>query len=111
MPYSSFPADQLTLRDRLAIDRTVLANERTLLAFVRTALAMLLTGGSLVRLFPEERGLLLLGWIFLVSGVVVAAQGAHRYLRERRQVRGILGPRGPGSTVGDGEQAPSNTAT
>jgi putative membrane protein len=85
MPYSSFQADQLTLRDRLAIDRTVLANERTLLAYLRTAIALLVTGGSLVKLFPLEGGLVVLGWILLGAGGLLALQGTARYVRERRR--------------------------
>ncbi|HEX9972048.1 MAG TPA: DUF202 domain-containing protein, partial [bacterium] len=33
--YQEFSESDLILRDRLALDRTVLANERTLLAYVR----------------------------------------------------------------------------
>ena len=35
-----FTAEELILRDHLALDRTRLANERTLLAYLRTALML-----------------------------------------------------------------------
>lgn len=95
MPYSSFEPDQLTLRDRLAIDRTVLANERTLLAYLRTAIALLITGGSLVKLFPLEGGLVTLGWILLVVGGLLALHGAARYLRERSRTAFLLARKPP----------------
>ena len=47
-PYVDLDPDDLSLRDQLAADRTVLANERTLLAHVRTALGLLGGGGALV---------------------------------------------------------------
>ncbi|WNJ17324.1 DUF202 domain-containing protein [Pontibacter sp. G13] len=41
---------ELTLRDRLAIDRTHLANRRTLLAMFRTALYLVLAGMTIMTL-------------------------------------------------------------
>ena len=78
-------AEDSTLRDRLAVERTVLANERTLLAYVRTALAFVIAGVSAIE-FLDVTALDLLGWIFVVAGAVTLVIGALRFTRTRRQL-------------------------
>ena len=85
MPYSSLEPADLSFRDQLALDRTVLANERTLLAYQRTALALLITGGSLLQFFPDQQGTAVAGWGFLGLGVLLAMVGGWRFLAERRR--------------------------
>ena len=79
MPYSRIRRDEMTLRDHLARDRTVLANERTLLAYIRTAIALLAAGGTLLTVFPGNLPLRGLGFLLLVFGAVVAAVGSRRF--------------------------------
>ena len=50
-PYREFRAEELILRDFLALDRTVLANQRTFLAYIRTSLAFLVTGAGFIKFF------------------------------------------------------------
>lgn len=82
-PYDRFGERELTLADRLAVDRTVLANERTALAYARTALGMLVVGGSAVKFF-EAWTIVTVGAVFIGAAVGVGAIGAWRYLRTRR---------------------------
>jgi putative membrane protein len=96
-PYSSTVKEQLILRDRLAIDRTVLANERTLLAYVRTALTFFLVGISFIHVpmlhpDPDFDGLVygLSGWLFVSTAVVVAAVGYVRYRTFRARVPRVI---------------------
>lgn len=76
--YPDIPGDQLTLRDRLAISRTVLANERTLMAYYRTALAVLITGISLIKFF-DSLVLEIIGWVLLPVGAVTVFIGTRNY--------------------------------
>jgi len=69
-PYADLPDGDLTLRDWLALDRTVLANERTLLAYVRTALA-LLAGGVALFQFVETDWALAVGMAALPLALAV----------------------------------------
>lgn len=62
-------SEKLSLTDRLAIDRTVLANERTLLSYVRTALALLVVGATPFHISTAA-------WLHVVGGAVVALGGA-----------------------------------
>lgn len=70
--------DELTLRDYLAIDRTLLANERSFLSYVRTAATLLIASITLIKFFPE-------GWIqtsgefMLAATAVVFIRGLIRY--------------------------------
>ena len=84
-PYADL-GDDLTLRDRLALDRTALANERTLLAYVRTALALLAGGVALLQ-FVDETWAAVLGLAALPLSAVALAVGAARFLRVRRRLR------------------------
>lgn len=83
------PSDApLPLTDRLAIDRTLLANERTLLAYIRTAIMLAVSGVTLIKLFPGERVVQLLGWCLLPLALVFAAIGVWRFTRIARDLRG-----------------------
>ncbi|WP_420456287.1 YidH family protein [Rubrivirga sp.] len=87
-PYATVSEADLTLRDRLALDRTVLANERTLLAYVRTALALLAGGVTLLHLVDEPWAVVL-GGVALPLSVVVGAYGAWRFGAVRRRLRAV----------------------
>ena len=87
-PYASVPDDALTLRDRLALDRTVLANERTLLAYLRTALALLAGGVALLH-FVDTAWAVVAGWASLPLAGLAAAVGAWRFGAVRRRLRRV----------------------
>ncbi len=87
--YSDLDPDSLTLRDRLATDRTVLANERTLLAHIRTALGLLGGGGALVYLGDDLR-LRIIGILLMVVAPPSLAYGLWRYARIRRKLKPLL---------------------
>ena len=77
---------ETTVRDELALERTLLANERTLLAYVRTALALLGAGvgGALVVDSPAS------GWLGgagITVSVATAAIGVFRFRTVRAALR------------------------
>jgi len=53
-PYLRFKEADLTLRDELAIDRTLLANERTLLAYLRSGMALIISGITILNFSPTD---------------------------------------------------------
>ena len=87
-PYTQIPEGDLTLRDQLALDRTVLANERTLLAYLRTALALLAGGVALLQ-FVDEAWSTVLGSAALPLSVVVLVVGVGRFVRVERRLRRV----------------------
>jgi putative membrane protein len=87
MPYENRAADELVLRDRLAIDRTNLANERTLLAYVRTAFMLLAAGGAAIKALPGDRAALVTGWALVAVGAIVACLGGLRFVAVRRVLK------------------------
>lgn len=93
-PYERFRGRELTLNDRLAIDRTILANERTLLAYGRTALAMLIIGGSAIKFF-DSAWMIALGVPFLAGAAAVMAIGWARYRRTQSRLTGVNDPANP----------------
>ena len=76
-----------SVRDHLALDRTLLANERTLLAYARTALALAGAGAVVIRFF-EGLEALLGGWGLIVLGIGVAVLGVWRFLRMQAHING-----------------------
>ena len=90
--YTNTNPEQLTLRDHLARDRTVLANERTLLSYLRTAFGMLAGGVTLLKLFPDDRWLGCVGVGLLVAGTLVTAVGTWRFSVVNARLRRILVP-------------------
>ena len=85
-PYKKFSADEITLRDRLAIDRTVLANQRTLLAYARTSIGLLAAGITFIQ-FLDSVYATVIGFIAVICSVVVAYFGVKSYARGRRHFR------------------------
>jgi putative membrane protein len=87
-PPLTIQADDLILRDILAIDRTILANERTVLSYLRTMLALLAAGGSLIH-FVEAWWALPAGVGLIVAGALLFGIGVWRYRRVNRHLRRV----------------------
>ena len=81
--YTRFAADDLTLRDLLAIERTVVSNERTLLGYVRTTLALLVTGASMLK-FLESTWYHVVGLVLIAVGGALFVLGLLHFVRRRR---------------------------
>lgn len=91
---------ELTLRDRLAIERNelaeernvlaiqrnTLANERTALAYARTSIMAFITGVSLIKLFPENLAVTVFGWVSVATSVVVVLVGLRKYVGRFRSL-------------------------
>jgi putative membrane protein len=84
MTSAAISQDQLSLSDRLALQRTRLANERTLLTYVRTSLALVGFGLALLQFHPERGGRL--AYTALAVAVVVLTVGLLRFRTHRRQL-------------------------
>ena len=82
MSYERFASGDLTLRDLLAVDRTVLANERTLLGYVRTTLAFLAAGFTLLQIFDSGPAVVG-GWILTGASGPLLGVGLWHFLTQR----------------------------
>jgi len=87
MAYERMSAEELILRDRLALDRTHLANERTLLAYVRTAFMLIIAGATAIKAFGDDRIIVASGWALLACGLVLGAFGSWRFKIVRQRIR------------------------
>ena len=76
----------LILRERLALERTVMANDRTLLSFIRTALYFAVAGLSLNELITLRSGEIIKLVLFACSGILLAA-GVFKYIQQLRKIR------------------------
>ena len=84
-PYMKFHKGDLSLRDELAVDRTILANERTLLAYLRSAVALLITGVSIIH-FSQGGWFWAFGIACLPTGIITGLVGVLRYRRMNRSI-------------------------
>lgn len=77
---------ELTLTDKLAIERTRLANERTFLAYFRSAVVFLSSGFAIMKLplFDEIKWL---GWILIALGPVLITIGLIRLIYVKRSIK------------------------
>lgn len=71
----------------LALIRTDLANERTVLAYIRTALMMVVSGVTLLKVYGDDGVSLVLAWLLIANGIVIAMVGAVRYACLRSSLR------------------------
>lgn len=88
-PYTRFVNDDFTLRDFLAIDRTVLANERTFLAYVNSGLALVITGVTFAKFFNVP-ALSIAGGISVIAGLLVILLGAKGFRKKQRMYNVLL---------------------
>ena len=88
LPYDNFNPAHFIVRDWLALDRTVLANERTLLAYARTAFTLVISGLTFIKFF-QHFAYDIIGYIFIVSGIVIFFLGLRRYLHMMGHYRGL----------------------
>ena len=72
----------LILREKLAVQRTVMANQTTLLSFIRTSLCFLVAGLSLKSLLKLENSLLFQITFYSVSFIVFMI-GLYNYFKQR----------------------------
>jgi len=83
--YRRFKVEEFTLRDYLALERTILSNERTLLAYVRTGLA--LSGAGLTGYFYFDEVTLRIGSLASIfAGVVTTTIGVVRFRQIKRRL-------------------------
>lgn len=76
----------LILRERLALQRTVMANQSTFLAFLRTAMYFLVAGVSLHHLIEVKSGQLI-EYSFMMISAFLLIIGIVNYLYHRRKIK------------------------
>lgn len=88
-PYAQFENDALTLRDLLAVDRTIAANERTFLGYVRTTLALIASGGSLLH-FVETSWSVPIGIFLIGCSLPMMYVGLRHFLHRRHSLAPLM---------------------
>ncbi len=86
--YNQFLSEQLILRDRLAIERTILANESTFLGYIRTSLTMIAGGVTLLH-FTVSPLFNISGAVLIAGGLVMMVFGSNRYRYMKKTIRDI----------------------
>ena len=76
----------LILREKLAVQRTVMANQTTLLSFIRTSLYFLVAGLSLKSLLKLENSLLFQITFYMVSFSTMVI-GVYNYFKQKRLIQ------------------------
>jgi len=75
----------MDLRDKLAVQRTILANQRTLLSFFTASLAVAVAGVTLIRFF-EGHWAHWAGWAFLPMAAFLSIGGLKNYFSHKRVI-------------------------
>jgi putative membrane protein len=76
----------LILREKLALQRTVLANQSTFLSFLRTSMYFLMAGLTLQNLFPAEKYTFFEILLFVISAIVLIL-GIFNYFKHKNWIR------------------------
>ncbi len=76
----------LILREKLALQRTVMANQTTLLSFIRTSLYFLVAGLSLKSLLKLDNSLLFQITFYVVSFSTMVI-GVYNYFKQKRLIQ------------------------
>lgn len=79
--------DRVQIQNFFDTERTILSNERTLLSFVRTSLALIATGATFVHFLQRDEWISLLGWFFILLGIVAIVTGIYLYLKVRSEIK------------------------
>lgn len=75
----------LILRERLALQRTILANQSTFLAFLRTSMYFLVAGLSLESLLKIENSYII-EWFLFISSFVIFFIGIFNYFSHKKMI-------------------------
>lgn len=81
---NSFNKD-LILREKLAVQRTILANQSTFLSFIRTAMYFLVAGLSIRQFIDLESGRIIEILMFVISAVIFFT-GVLNYFFQKRKI-------------------------
>lgn len=75
----------LILRERLALQRTILANQSTFLAFLRTSMYFFVAGLSLESLLKIDNSFMI-EWFLFVSSFVIFCIGVLNYFKHKKMI-------------------------
>ena len=75
----------LILRERLALQRTILANQSTFLAFLRTSMYFFVAGLSLESLLKIENSYII-EWFLFISSFVIFCIGIFNYFKHKKMI-------------------------
>ncbi len=76
-------------QDQLATKRTMMANDRTLLSYIRTALVVIGPGITILKLFPQDPSLRMIGLICIPISAFIVMAG----LISHRNTKKLLDPK------------------
>lgn len=77
--------EEVTLREKLAKERTHFANERTLLAYGRTALAFFALGAFLIKFIPQKH-FVAIGIVLVIFGLGLFFYGLKKFLYWKNKI-------------------------
>ena len=75
----------LILRERLALQRTILANQSTFLSFLRTAMYFLVAGLSISQFLKLQNGIVVEVLLFSLSALIFTT-GVLNYFRQKKKI-------------------------
>ena len=75
----------LILREKLALQRTILANQTTVLSFLRTAMYFLVAGLSTRNLFKIENGIMI-EISFYIVGFAILFFGLFNFFKHKKMI-------------------------
>jgi putative membrane protein len=75
----------LILRERLALQRTILANQSTFLAFLRTSMYFFVAGLSLESLLKIDNSFMI-EWFLFISSIVIFCIGVFNYFKHKKMI-------------------------
>ena len=75
----------LILRERLALQRTILANQSTFLAFLRTSMYFFIAGLSLESLLKIDNSFMI-EWFLFISAFVIFCIGVFNYFKHKKMI-------------------------
>lgn len=75
----------LILRERLALQRTILVNQSTFLAFLRTSMYFFIAGLSLESLLKIDNSFMI-EWFLFISSFVIFCIGIFNYFSHKKMI-------------------------
>lgn len=73
----------LILRERLALQRTVLANQSTFLAFIRTTMYFIMAGLAIQNIFQRH---VIIELVFYITAASIFIFGVINYIRHKNKI-------------------------
>jgi len=87
--YSIFKNYELTLRDKLAVWRNIMANERTLMSYLSSWITLIIAGVTIIKFFAQDKFFSIFWFVVIFFWVCFILFWVSSYRKRKKEIEEI----------------------